>query len=291
MQKIKNFLEKIKKRLEFYLVKNTTNLEKLNHIIYRKEHARLNFDLHAIEHGSLLESLVILNKPKTIVELGVAHGSSIKYLCSGAQILDTLIKNDSKFKNTSSEKSSSHIYGFDLWEKHGANNQYERIGSKQEVEKYLNEFGYKNFTLVKCDLNTIEAKNYFNNFKKIDFCYIDACHSYNGVKKNFDLVYPKLSETGIIVFDDTIRIDGAREFIIDLRTKFYDGSFDIITFPFGNRDRKTGVTLLVKRSVEKNNDKFEYQIDEICGSISNKNEIYLKEKNWYKKELKKSDII
>ena len=189
MQKIKNFLEKIKKRLEFYLVKNTTNLEKLNHIIYRKEHARLNFDLHAIEHGSLLESLVILNKPKTIVELGVAHGSSIKYLCSGAQILDTLIKNDSKFKNTSSEKSSSHIYGFDLWEKHGANNQYERIGSKQEVEKYLNEFGYKNFTLVKCDLNTIEAKNYFNNFKKIDFCYIDACHSYNGVKKNFDLVF------------------------------------------------------------------------------------------------------
>lgn len=33
MQEIINFFKKIKKRLKPYLVKNITNLEKLNHII------------------------------------------------------------------------------------------------------------------------------------------------------------------------------------------------------------------------------------------------------------------
>lgn len=281
-----NFFKKISRRFKNIFINNPKNLEKIYPIIYSNNDKRLNFDLHAIEHGRLIESLIILNKSRIIVELGVAHGSATKYLCEGAKIVNQLSQQDMKFKNSLLDKNKSHVYGFDLWDVHGEKKQYDKIGSKDEVQKYLNNLGYKNFTLTKVDLESIEAKKYFDEFEKIDLCFIDGNHSYDGVKKNFNLVYPKLSKTGIIVFDDTIKIDGSREFIIDLRTKYNDGTFDLITFPFGNRDRRVGITLLVKRSVEKHNDELEFQIDEICGSISDETSIYLKEKNWFNKQRK-----
>jgi hypothetical protein len=51
-----------------------------------------------------------------------------------------------------------------------------------------------------------------------------------------------------------------------------------VEFPFGNQERRVGLTLLVKRS-------YPVQIDEICGSISSPDEIYKKEQNWLKSEI------
>ena len=93
-------------------------------------------------------------------------------------------------------------------------------------------------------------------------------------------MYPLLSLNGIIAFHDTLRISGCREFIIDLRTNYYDGTYDIVNFPYGNGNRRVGVSLLVKRTYPT----IGICIDEEIGSKSKSKRIYLKEQNWFKEQ-------
>ena len=122
--------------------------------------------------------------------------------------------------------------------------------------------------------------------------YIDGCHSYDGIKNDFDIIYPLLSESGVIVFHDTLKIDGCREFMIDLRTKFFDGTYDLITFPWGSMfysdgnvvNRRTGISVLAKRSFAT----LDLPIDEQCNLDEHFQEIYVKEEEWYEAELKRA---
>ena len=82
-----------------------------------------------------------------------------------------------------------------------------------------------------------------------------------------------------------MRIDGTREFMIDLRTKYFDGTYDIVEFPFGNFKRRVGITLLVKRSIAKLQD--ELQMDEQCNVENRFDKIYAKEREWFTKETKR----
>ena len=79
--------------------------------------------------------------------------------------------------------------------------------------------------------------------------------------------------------------------MIDLRTKFWDGTFDIVTFPFGSMvysdgnvtNRRTGISMLVKRSFAT----LDLPIDEQCDIEEHSQEIYVQEEEWYEKELEK----
>lgn len=82
----------------------------------------------------------------------------------------------------------------------------------------------------------------------------------------------------MIAFHDTLRISGCREFMLDFRTKFYDGTYDIVDFPFGNGDRRVGVSLLVKRTYPV----LGIGIDEDSGCKSSPIEIYKREQKWFK---------
>jgi len=227
-----------------------------------KEH----WDYINAKHEILFEGLIILNDFKVIVELGVCMASTTKSLCRGALYTGGM------------------VYGYDFWSAHSSvTSSWDAAGSKELCDNILLNEGYSNFELTNINTQSQEFKELINkkhNF--IDFAFIDANHSYYGVKNDFDIIYPKLSSFGIIAFHDTFKIDGSREFMIDLRTIYNDGTFDIVDFPFGNGDRKTGVSLLVKRSYNKN-----IKIDEIYGSISSEEEIYNKENNWYNNQIKK----
>jgi predicted O-methyltransferase YrrM len=225
----------------------------------------LAFHEDARQQGPLLASLIYFNDCKTIIEIGVAHASTTAYLCQAAA------------------STNGHVYGYDLWGKHGLKGDCITYASKFSCEKYLNKFGYKNYTLTKTDTTSQEFRTMINErHPKIDFAFIDGCHSYQGVKNDFDVVYPNLSDTGIIAFHDTVRIDGTREFMLDLRTKYFDGTYDIVEFPFGNFQRRVGITLLVKRSIAKLQD--ELPMDEQCNLENRFDQIYAKEREWYKKE-------
>lgn len=227
------------------------------------------------EHSPFLESLIYLNQSKVVVEIGVAEAKTTDYLCRGAA------------------KVNGFVYGYDIWDTHGESNQFEHWSSKEKCEAYLQDKGHKNFELTKVNSRTPEFHELIKTkHPVIDLAFIDGCHSYNGIKNDFEAVYPQLSETGIIVFHDTMSIDGCREFIIELRTKLWDGTFDIVTFPYGSmvygngvvRDRRTGVSMLVKRGFAT----IPQAIDEQCNLDEHFNDIYVAEEEWYEAELKRA---
>jgi hypothetical protein len=227
------------------------------------------------EQGPLLESLVYLNQAQVIVEVGVAEAKSTDWLCRGAKL------------------RGGKVYGYDLWDTHGLNKQFEHWSSKEKCETYLQSKGHTNFELTKINSRTPEfAELIKSKHPSIDLAYIDGCHSYDGIKNDFDVIYPLLSESGVIVFHDTLRIDGCREFMIDLRTKFFDGTYDLITFPWGSMfysdgnvvNRRTGISVLAKRSFAT----LDLPIDEQCNLDEHFQEIYVKEEEWYEAELKRA---
>ena len=227
------------------------------------------------EQGPLLESLVYLNQAQVIVEVGVAEAKSTDWLCRGAKL------------------RGGKVYGYDLWDTHGLNNQFEHWSSTEKCETYLQSKGHTNFELTKINSRTPEfAELIKTKHPSIDLAYIDGCHSYDGIKNDFDIIYPLLSECGVIVFHDTLKIDGCREFMIDLRTKFFDGTYDLITFPWGSMfysdgnvvNRRTGISVLTKRSFAT----LDLPIDEQCNLDEHFNDIYVKEEEWYEAELKRA---
>ncbi len=227
------------------------------------------------EQGPLLESLVYLNQAQVIVEVGVAEAKSTDWLCRGAKL------------------RGGKVYGYDLWDTHGLNNQFEHWSSKEKCETYLQSKGHTNFELTKINSRTPEFAELIKiKHPSIDLAYIDGCHSYDGIKNDFDIIYPLLSECGVIIFHDTLKIDGCREFMIDLRTKFWDGTYDLITFPWGSMfysdgnvvNRRTGISVLTKRSFAT----LDLPIDEQCNLDEHFNDIYVKEEEWYDAELKRA---
>ena len=227
------------------------------------------------EHRPLLESLVYLNQAKVIIEVGVAEAKTTEWLCRGTKVW------------------GGFVYGYDLWDTHGLKNQFEHWSSKEKCEAYLQSKGHTNFELTKINSRTPEfAELIKTKHPVIDLAFIDGCHSYDGIKNDFDAIYPQLSATGVIVFHDTMSIDGCREFMIDLRTKYNDGTFDLVTFPYGSMfysdgnvvDRRTGVSVLVKRGFAV----IPQAIDEQCNLDEHFNDIYVKEEEWYEAELKRA---
>jgi len=214
------------------------------------------FKKASADYGALMEQIVRFNKVKICVEVGVAYGTTMHYLCRGIK------------------HNAGTVHGFDLWAQHGLQNQFGALSSKDQVTTYLQKEGHSNFKLTQIDSKTEAFKNKIAELGLIDFAFIDGCHSYGGVKNDFDIIYPRLSDSGMIMFHDTCVIDGCREFIIDLRTKYYSGEYDIINFPYGG-DRRFGLSLLAKRSYSHG-----VEIDEICGSPSDPADIYEKEQQW-----------
>lgn len=209
---------------------------------------------------AFLESLVLLTRATAIVEVGVAHGDSIVVLCRAA------------------EKTGGHVVGFDLWARHGAKGQFRAFGSRKAVDSRLRKEGRTNYELIQ--LNTAKDKVQFIAKLDeaypdgIDFAFIDGDHSYAGVKNDFDVIYPRIKPTGVIAFHDTMMIDGCREFMLDLREKYHDGTYDVVDLPFGGPNGRAGVSLLVKRAHHL------FDITEVCGSPSSVEQIRSREAKW-----------
>jgi len=232
------------------------------------------------EHRPLLQSLIYLNQCRTIVEIGVANAYTTEWLCMGARTIVTIPDTSEKGK----------VYGYDIWDTHGLNNQFEHWSSKEECEEYLRSKGIDNFELTKIDSKTQEFRDLIKSRHGgcIDLAFIDGCHSYEGIKNDFDVIYPELSQNGIIVFHDTMRIDGCRRFVAELREELYDGTFDVVTFPYGclqigegANDARTGISVLVKRGYATSGQ----LITEQCDLEEDFESIYTKERAWYKNEL------
>jgi len=220
------------------------------------------------DYASIIAELILLNNSKTIVEIGVNKGETTLALCEAAV------------------ETGGHVYGFDMWDVHGLYNQFKKSGGYEETTNKLKKAGFNNFTLT--------VKNSFDNdfprFLKnkvggtVDLAFIDGDHSYKGCLNDLKAIYPLLSPTGIVVFHDTQRIDGCREFMLDLRTKYFDGTYDVFDLFGGYKARNMGISFLIKRQFPI----LKIPINQLCGSPSTAYEIESKELGWYKNELEKN---
>ena len=220
------------------------------------------------DYSELLGQLTQFIKSEVIVEIGVSAGDTTLKLCE--------------------YNKNAHIWGYDIWDINGHLDQFTHNHSMKSVENSLRQNGVNNFTLYQID--TIGKRKEFErklasdlNGRQIDLAFVDAEHSYIGIKNDFEIVYPHLADHGVVAFHDTLMIDGCREFMLDLRTKYFDGSFDVVDFPFGLSDRRCGVSLLVKRSYAKT----DRTIDQVCGSLSDPATIENNEVKWLNGEIKK----
>jgi len=216
-------------------------------------------------YSRFLSDIVRFRNCKTIVEIGVACGVTTSWLCQAAI------------------ETRGTVFGFDIWDMFGEKNENPPFGSKEFVDGVLKLMGYRNFELTK--ISTLDPK--FPSIlkekcPKIDFAFLDAWHSYKAVSNEFRVVYPLMAPDGIIAFHDTGRIDGCREFMLDLRTKFNDGTFDIVDLLAGNDP--SGVSLLVKRSWYSQS----LPILEVSGSNSTPETIIKLEQEWYRQETSRA---
>jgi len=136
------------------------------------------------EEISQLLQILKERKPKTILEIGTANGGTLFLFSRIASDDATLISIDlprGRFGG-----------GYPIWKIP----LYRSFARKNQKIHLIREDSHNQETLEK-------VKNILNG-KKIDFLFIDGDHSYQGVKRDFEMYNPLVKKEGIIVFHDII---------------------------------------------------------------------------------------
>jgi predicted O-methyltransferase YrrM len=129
-----------------------------------------------------LLDLVREKKPRTVVEIGTANGGSLFLFCQvvadNAQIVSIDLPN------------GIHGGGYPYWRA----GVYQRFTHSSQKLVLLRADSHAPETLR--ELNTLLGN------QLIDFLFIDGDHTYEGVKKDFELHSPRVRPGGIIAFHD-----------------------------------------------------------------------------------------
>jgi hypothetical protein len=240
------------------------------------------FEAASSDYGRFLGSFVEYMRCCTVVEIGVAFGTTTRYLCEAVAV-------SGKWNDRPGNRM---VYGFDSWCGDGQTNPHNAsLGSKAFAAEYLRKYKFGKFELHKMDTVVPEFQQKIEEIAKvnegIDFCFIDGDHRYEGVKNDFEVIYPHLSKYGVIAFHDTFNHWGARKFVMDLRTTLYDGTFDLFALPWGNRKTKCGLTLLCKRDQVLGADGWDWCDDT---SVLMLPTLLAAENEWYAKEKAKCSL-
>jgi len=175
---IKRFLQIILVLQDIINIKvNLRNSKKLDNIL------KITFNSNFIRPIQIREEiknlLLILDKvkPKVILEIGTARGGTL-FL----------------FSNVADEEAT--LISVDL----------NQTIEKRILFKYIKKEKQKIF-LIQGDSHSIETLKKIEGILKgrnVDFLFIDGDHSYEGVKKDFEMYSPLVRKGGIIAFHDII---------------------------------------------------------------------------------------
>lgn len=162
-----------------------------------KERARECVRLGSIqkpsELGGFLEKVSAL-KPKSIVEIGTARGGTLFGMLSYADNEAVAYSIDIPAGSV-----NDHVEGEDVYQRPDDNREMirKRIACVGQLVKLIDEDSQKVETFIK-------LKHMMHPKKKIDLLFIDGDHTYEGVKRDFELYSPLVRKGGLIAFHDIV---------------------------------------------------------------------------------------
>ncbi len=107
---------------------------------------------------------------------------------------------------------------------------------------------YQKIELIRADSHKKSTLNYVKkllNGKKLDFLFIDADHSYDGVKKDFEMYSPLVKNGGLIAFHDIVPLPSKSDTINEFWEKI-KYKFDFDEFIEDNSQKTGGIGVLKK---------------------------------------------
>jgi predicted O-methyltransferase YrrM len=155
------------------------------------ELARRSIGLGAMQKMSELSalySLVRQNPPRIVVEIGTARGGVFWGLCQLAQDVATIVSIDLPGGNFGGGYSEQDAQRFNDYKRPGQTVYFLRLDS-HELE-----------TRMKLAVAIPSAAK--DNNRTIDLLFIDGDHTYEGVKKDYQMYSPLVRKGGLIVFHD-----------------------------------------------------------------------------------------
>jgi len=179
-------------KLILYIYSSKLKIKKINQNSSLKSLVNFTFQLNngfikpLQKKSEILQLLKYLkmNKPKTLLEIGTFSGGTL-------------------FLFTRIAANDATIISIDLPEGHYGGG-YPKL--KEPLYKSF-KLPNQNIILLRCDSHdnkTLLKVKQLLNRKQIDFLFIDGDHSYNGVKKDFEMYHPLVNENGLIAFHDIV---------------------------------------------------------------------------------------
>lgn len=151
--------------------------------VFRGEgHYRRIAPMQAHEEISALYGRVCALQPKVVVEIGTCHGGSLYLWCQAASPHACLISLD----------LPQGRYGGGY---HTKREKFYRFFAKEEQKLHL----------LRGDSHSTESQEKVKSLlgdKQIDFLFIDGDHSYEGVKRDYELYSPLVRSGGLIALHD-----------------------------------------------------------------------------------------
>ncbi|NVM35979.1 MAG: class I SAM-dependent methyltransferase [Candidatus Lokiarchaeota archaeon] len=130
--------------------------------------------------------LLISKKPKTVLEIGTANGGTLFLLSRLSKPNSVIISVDLP--------ESPYMGGIDY---------------KSKIFFKSFAYNHQKIVMIREDshkLSTLEKVKKLLKSNKVDVLFIDGDHTYNGVKKDFNMYRNLVRKNGIIVFHDIIEI-------------------------------------------------------------------------------------
>ena len=184
--------ENVALRLRFGFWRLKQNIKRLPHILKGKELQNFlfsakgalirpwQFESELAELVSLLENL----NPKRVMEIGTANGGTLFLECRLANPSATIISVDLP--------EGRYGGGYPIWKIP----VYQKFALPGQNIKLIRASSH--------DISTLEQVKKILNTQELDFLFIDGDHTYEGVKKDFQLYSPMVRKGGIIVFHDIV---------------------------------------------------------------------------------------
>tara|TARA_B100001057_G_scaffold489363_1_gene575469 strand:- start:8853 stop:9494 length:642 start_codon:yes stop_codon:yes gene_type:complete len=133
---------------------------------------------------SVLLFLILINKPRSILEIGVYNGVRAREMIEAAKVFNSNIK----------------YYGFDLFEIMNKNILNEELSKMPLSEQNVNDFLSK---IANIELYKGYSQTTLKNFKqKVDFIFIDGGHKIETIENDWRNCQKLLKKDSIVIFDD-----------------------------------------------------------------------------------------